>query len=67
MRLLKPTARILAHLEYMVMLKVICTAVAHCYKAAVPTDQKGMENFIRARLKTGHESVISICLWIVTI
>ena len=58
MRLVKASYKILPHLDYFSMLRLICEATAVCYASEIPKTQKEQERHITARISAGHESVI---------
>ena len=58
MKLIKPSFTILNHLEYPMMLRLVCRACCSCYRREIPSVWKEQEQEIHARIKAGHESVI---------
>lgn len=58
MKLIKASYKILPHLDYFSMLRLICEAAAVCYASEIPKTQKEQERYIAARVSAGHESVI---------
>lgn len=58
MKFVKASYRILPHLDYFSMLRLICEASAVCYDVEIPKIQKEQERYISARISAGHESII---------
>lgn len=58
MFLMKPSFEIMDHVSYPFMLEVVSVAIGFCYGKCVAGSIDERENAIRARIKSGHESVI---------
>ena len=59
MRLIRPSAKIMDHsITYESAVSLVAEAAAQCYNKSLPEDFTEREDYVRNRMKSGHESII---------
>jgi thymidylate synthase (FAD) len=59
MILIRPCFEILpGSISYPLALELVATSAAQCYNKSLPAEEKKKENYIRERIKAGHESIL---------